>query len=865
MGGCASAPQAEKELPTQPTPAQPAEQTKAKQPVTCATWEPAPLPNNGSASHGATAPDTLLQTSQSEPLAAKRHPWQVDQISSGSPVKSGFLDASPRASSGKLQSSSLADYEMAAATSSKVSTIGSTGSSSSRPTSGHHPELDHKIIVEDALAQAMQLPYSVFASGPYTPPCNEERVAYSNSLNLMDSPPDPQVAHILTSLSKVFSTSSVLLTLCGQQRVWIRNAIGFAAGDFEWRWAFCGWSLAPPSPTVLVIEDTHQDARFRDNLVVTGEPHIRNFAGSPLVASNGHRLGTLCFLGPDPRKFTAEEMVILVNMAELVVRELEKQAVMDASAEQSSKHRHDSTVDVPLPMYMMRSVACFTGQSVAFVDTHQPLWQMLHCNMAFSEATDLPFNVAIEAPFWELFQPPFAIGSEAWQAAQEMVAQAGEFVVKGCFVPRAPDLGPFTLSFRPADRSALDGDTQPVGVPSDVPSAPDSGGRYYFCLVTSTGSDPCSRASVRSASYSSDGQALPGLKQQEAAQTPVTGLKLGALLGKGSFGQVYRGVYNGQAVAVKVCSGALRVGRGKRNKPWAGVEAVAARNLDHPGIVRTLKHTAIILQEGQVVGRHNGGDSAASGSDSAWADEWFDEGDPNHPDFDGLGAPAPITEMETWIILEYCDRGTLQSGIDKGFFRMQRTCRPPSEPNLAVVMATAIQLADALSYLHSRDIIHGDLTGGNILLTHDDEQPHGFSCKVADFGLSRGLDVASVLQTKTYGTVTHMPPELLTEGQLSKAADAYAFGTILWEMYHGVRAYCGMSHTQVLAAVAIEGKSLKFAKGSHKGLEALAAKCHSPDPLKRPTFPEIKATLEHLQQQLPPPASAAAAPSDGLP
>lgn len=43
----------------------------------------------------------------------------------------------------------------------------------------------------------------------------------------------------------------------------------------------------------------------------------------------------------------------------------------------------------------------------------------------------------------------------------------------------------------------------------------------------------------------------------------------------------------------------------------------------------------------------------------------------------------------------------------------------------------------------------------------------------------------------------------------------------LREMYHGVRAYCGMSHTQVLAAVAIEGKSLKFAKGSHKGLEVI--------------------------------------------
>ncbi len=62
-----------------------------------------------------------------------------------------------------------------------------------------------QIIVEDALAQAMQLPYSVFDSGPYTPPCNEERVAYSNSLNLMDSPPDPQVS------IKICTTSSPLV------------------------------------------------------------------------------------------------------------------------------------------------------------------------------------------------------------------------------------------------------------------------------------------------------------------------------------------------------------------------------------------------------------------------------------------------------------------------------------------------------------------------------------------------------------------------------------------------------------------------------------------------------------------------------
>ena len=40
-----------------------------------------------------------------------------------------------------------------------------------------------------------------------------------------------------------------------------RNAQGFQKGDFPWRWSFCAWSLAPPSPETLVIEDATQDAR----------------------------------------------------------------------------------------------------------------------------------------------------------------------------------------------------------------------------------------------------------------------------------------------------------------------------------------------------------------------------------------------------------------------------------------------------------------------------------------------------------------------------------------------------------------------------------------------------------------------------
>lgn len=82
-----------------------------------------------------------------------------------------------------------------------------------------------------------------------------------------------------------------------------------------------------------------------------------------------------------------------------------------------------------------------------------------------------------------------------------------------------------------------------------------------------------------------------------------------------------------------------------------------------------------------------------------------------------------------------------------------------------------------MTYLHSLDILHGDLTGGNILLVSSNKDKRGFIAKVADFGLSRVLS-AEAVSTGTYGTVTHMPPELLTTGAPSNPAvrpyDLYA-------------------------------------------------------------------------------------------
>ena len=93
-------------------------------------------------------------------------------------------------------------------------------------------------------------------------------------------------------------------------------------------------------------------------------------------------------------------------------------------------------------------------------------------------------------------------------------------------------------------------------------------------------------------------------------------------------------------------------------------------------------------------------------------------------------------------------------------------------------------IAAGMDYLHTVGVLHGDLKGANVLLKSTATDPRGFMCKLADFGLSRVLDLDMThISTHTYGTISYMPPELLSQGKMTRACDVYSFGML--SKFHG--------------------------------------------------------------------------------
>ena len=148
------------------------------------------------------------------------------------------------------------------------------------------------------------------------PEKEDERIVALRAAHILNTGPAPEFDAVVTLVSDLLNVPICLISLMDHDRQWFKAKCGMKAGGTSRDVAFCAYSIL--SDDVLVIEDAASDPRFKNNPLVTGDPHIRFYAGAPLLVSPGIALGTLCVISPEPRALGQSEKLMLQRFAKVV-------------------------------------------------------------------------------------------------------------------------------------------------------------------------------------------------------------------------------------------------------------------------------------------------------------------------------------------------------------------------------------------------------------------------------------------------------------------------------------------------------------------------------------------------------------------
>ncbi len=219
---------------------------------------------------------------------------------------------------------------------------------------------------------------------PPSPRAAEARTAFASHANgVLDTTPDERFDRIARLAADLLDTPVALVSLVDGDRLYLKSTHGLELKEILLKDSFCAHSI--DRDDVLVVEDARADARFHDNLYVTGPPHVRFYAAVPLTSPAGRHLGTLSVLAFEPRTLTERHHDHLRTLGAMAVDELELSRQI--SETDLSRLRTQVVIDA------MRS-------GFFVVDAH---WRITHVNGSIERQLGQTRAQIVGRNLWEAF------------------------------------------------------------------------------------------------------------------------------------------------------------------------------------------------------------------------------------------------------------------------------------------------------------------------------------------------------------------------------------------------------------------------------------------------------------------------------
>lgn len=292
-------------------------------------------------------------------------------------------------------------------------------------------------------------------------------------------------------------------------------------------------------------------------------------------------------------------------------------------------------------------------------------------------------------------------------------------------------------------------------------------------------------------------------KKKEEWEIELDKLDIRNVIAHGTYGTVYKGVYDGQDVAVKVLDwgedGFATVAETAALRSSFRQEVAVWHKLDHPNVTK-------------FVGASMGTSNLKIPS--------------NNTSGDGHNS---LPSRACCVVVEYLPGGTLKKYLIRNWRKKLA---------FKIVIQLALDLSRGLSYLHSKKIVHRDVKTENMLL---DLQR---TLKIADFGVARVEAQNPRDMTGETGTLGYMAPEVLDGKPYNRKCDVYSFGICLWEIYCCDMPYPDLSFAEVSSAVVRQNLRPEIPRCCPSALASIMRRCWDANPDKRPEMEEVVRLLE---------------------